>query len=99
MSAFALSRASSPQSTVTAGGTTGNQTINTPAGTVNFAAAATAITVTSSLCTTSSIVFGVIRTNDATARLANIVPGNGSFVINLTAAATAETSCGFWIAA
>ena len=83
--------------TITAGGTTGNQTINKAAGTVNFAAAATAITVTCSLCTTSSTIYAALRTNDATARVANVVPGAGSFVINLTAAATAETSCGFLV--
>lgn len=81
----------------TAGGTTGDQTINEPTGTVNFAAAASTITVTDRLCTTSSIVFVVIRTNDATARIANVVPGSGSFVIHLTAAATAETSVGFLV--
>lgn len=83
--------------TNTAAGTTGAQTIDKPTGTVNFAAAATALVVTNALCTTSSIIHGVLRTNDTTARIANIVPGAGSFTINLTAAATAETSCGFWI--
>lgn len=82
-------------STITAGGTTGDRTINKPSGTVNFAAAATAITVTNSLCTTSSIVICVVRTNDTTATIKNVVPGSGSFVITLDAAATAETSVGF----
>lgn len=82
--------------TVTAGGTTGNQTINKPSGTVNFAAAATAITVTNSTVSTSSIVNGIARTNDATCSVKNIVPGSGSFVINMTAACTAETSVG-WV--
>jgi len=81
--------------TITAGGTTGNQTINKPTGTVNIAAAGTTVTVTNSLCTTSSIVFAVIRTNDTTATIKNVVPGAGSFVINLGAAATAEVSIGF----
>lgn len=85
------------ETTITSGGTTGNQTINKPTGTVNFAAAATAITVTNSLCTTSSTVFAVVRTNDTTAVIKNVVPGNGSFVITLNAAATAETSVGFWV--
>jgi hypothetical protein len=83
--------------TVTAGGTTGNRTINTVSGTVNFAAAATTLTVTNSLVTTSSIIFAVIRTGDATATIKNVVPGSGSFVINLNAAATAETSVGFFV--
>lgn len=84
-------------STVTAGGTTGNQTINKPSGTVNFAAAATTLTVTNSLCSTSSLVFVEVRTNDTTATIKNVVPGAGSFVITLAAAATAETSVGFFI--
>lgn len=85
------------QATITAGGTTGNQTINKTSGTVNFAAAATAITVTNSLVTSSSLVFAVVRTNDTTATIKNVVPGTGSFVITLTAGATAETSVGFLV--
>jgi hypothetical protein len=81
--------------TNTAGGTTGNQTINKPSGTVNFAAAATAITVTNSTASTSSIILASTRTNDATCTVKNVVPGSGSFVINMTAACTAETSVGF----
>lgn len=85
------------RSTVTAGGTTGAQTINKASGTVNFAAAATTLVVTNSLVTTSSIVFAVIRTNDNTATIKNVVPAAGSFTITLTAAATAETSVGFLV--
>lgn len=83
--------------TNTATGTTGNQTINKPSGTVNFAAGASALTVTNNLCTTASIIHAVVRTNDATATLKNVVPAAGSFTINLAAAATAETSVGFFI--
>jgi hypothetical protein len=83
--------------TNTAGGTTGNQTINRPSGTVNFAAGATTITVTNSLVTTSSIVIPVIRTNDTTATIKNVVPASGSFTITLNAAATGETSVGFFV--
>jgi hypothetical protein len=82
---------------VTAGGTTGNRTINTIWGTVNFAAAATSITVTSNITTTASIIIPVKRTADATCNINNIVASNGSFVINMTAACTAETSVGFFI--
>lgn len=82
--------------TVTAGGTTGNQTINKVSGTVNFAAAATSITVTNSKVSANSICFAVARTDDATGYVKNVVPGAGSFVINLVAAATAETSVGFF---
>lgn len=83
--------------TVTAGGTTGNQTINKMAGTVNIATAGTTVTVTNSLVSATSIVFAVVRTNDGTATIKNVVPGSGSFVITLTAGATAETSIGFFV--
>lgn len=81
--------------TITAIGTTGNQTINKPAGTVNIAAGGTSVTVTNSLVTTSSIVHAVVRTNDATALIKNVVPWAGSFVINMNAAVTGTTSIGF----
>lgn len=81
--------------TITAGGTTGAQTINKSLGTVNFAAGATSLVVTNSIVTTSSIIFCTIRTNDSTAAIKNVVPTAGSFTINLNAAATAETSVGF----
>jgi hypothetical protein len=83
--------------TNTATGTTGAQTIDRPSGTVNFAAGASALVVTNSLVATTSIVFAVVRTNDSTAYVKNVVAAAGSFTINLGAAATAETSVGFWV--
>lgn len=82
--------------TITASGTTGAQTINKSAGTVNAAAAATSIVVTNSLVTANSLVFCQIRTDDATAVIKSVVPAAGSFTINLTAP-TAETSIGFMV--
>ncbi len=84
-------------STNTAGGTTGDQTINKASGTVNIAASGTTVTVTNSLVTTASIVYAVVRTNDSTALIKNVVPGSGSFVINMNAAVTTETSIGFFV--
>lgn len=81
--------------TITAGGTTGNQTINKPSGTVNLAAAASAVTVTDSVVTANSICMAIARTNDATCAVKNVVSGAGTFTINMTAACTAETSVGF----
>jgi hypothetical protein len=94
---FKISSAGKPtyDSTITPSGTTGNQTINKPSGTVNIAAAGTTVTVTNSLVSTSSIVIAVVRTNDTTAYIKNVVSGTGSFDINLGAAATAEVSIGF----
>jgi len=83
--------------TNTATGTTGAQTIDRPSGTVNIAAGQSTIVVTNSLVTTASIVFPVIRTNDTTATIKNVVAAAGSFTITLTAAATAETSVGFLV--
>lgn len=83
--------------TITAGGTTGDRTINKAAGTVNFAAAATSITVTNSLASTSSTIYAMARTNDSTCSVKNVVPASGSFTINMTAACTAETSVGFLV--
>ena len=83
--------------TNTAGGTTGNQTINKTSGSVNFAATATTLTVTNSFVTTNSHIFCTVATNDGTATLKNAVPGTGSFVITLAAAATAETKVNFLV--
>lgn len=83
--------------TITPGGTTGAQTINKGAGTVNFAAAATSLVVTNSLVTTSSTIYCTVRTADTTATIKNVVPAAGSFTITLGDAATAETSVGFLV--
>jgi hypothetical protein len=83
-------------STITAPGTTGNQTINKPAGRVNIAAAGTTVTVTNSCVTANSIILVVAATADATARVTSVVPAAGSFVIN-TVACTAETAFNFLV--
>lgn len=83
--------------TVTAGGTTGAQTIHKPSGTVNFAATETTLVVTNNLVTTSSIVFAIARTNDTTCMVKDVELASGSFTIRMTAACTAETSVGFLV--
>lgn len=80
--------------TITAGGTTGAQTINKGLFTVNFAAAATSLVVTNSLVTTSSVVQCTVRTNDSTLKSVQAVSGSGSVTLYANAAATAETSVG-----
>lgn len=95
---FVIARYNAPTfyRTITAGGTTGNQTINRPAGTVNIAAGQSAITVTNSLVTANSIILPVVRTADATLLyVKSVVAGSGTFTITCNAAATAETSIGF----
>lgn len=82
--------------TYTTGGTTGNQTIDKPTGSVNIAAGGTTVTVTNSTVTANSIVIPVLMTNDATARDGMaVVVSAGSFVITLDAATTAECKIGF----
>ena len=81
--------------TITAPGTTGNQTINKMKGRVNIAAAGTTITVTNNLVSTSSMIDVQVAANDATAQIMNVVPGSGSFVVNMAAAVTAETPIDF----
>jgi hypothetical protein len=83
--------------TITPNGTTGNQTINKPLGTVNIAAGQSSVTVTNSLVDANSIVFAVVRTNDSTAQIKNVTCAAGSFTIRLAANATAETSIGFMV--
>lgn len=77
--------------------TVGAVVINKAAGRVNIAAAGIAVVVTNSLVTAASHVFAVVSQNDATAQVMNVVPAAGSFTINLTAAATAQTSIDFFV--
>lgn len=83
--------------TLTTGGTTGNQTISKPVGSVNFAAGASALTVTSTIVTANSLIIAIAQTNDATCSVKNVVAGAGSFVINMTANCTAETRVAFLV--
>lgn len=82
---------------VTAPATTGNQTIDAPQGSVNFAAAATSLVVTNALVTANSSVIVSIQTNDATAVIKNVEPAAGSFTINMATAPTAETRVSFLV--
>ena len=77
--------------TVTAGGTTGAQTINKTCGSVNFAASATSLVVTNNRVTTSSVIVATVATNDTTMKSVQAVAASGSFTLYANAAATAET--------
>lgn len=84
--------------TMTAGGTTGNQTINKVSGSVNFAAAGgTTLTVTNNKVAANSIVLLQVMTNDATLKSVAVVVSAGSFVIHANAAATGETKVAFLV--
>lgn len=80
---------------ITPGGTTGNQTINAMSGSVNFAAAATAVVVTNSFVTANSVISLTMATNDATAAGLKYSTGAGSFTIRLGTGPTAETRIDF----
>lgn len=84
-------------STVTPAGTTGARTINKPAGSVNFAAAASSLVVTNSRVTTSSIILITVATADATMTSATAVAGSGSFTIRPDNNPTAETRVNFLV--
>jgi hypothetical protein len=83
--------------TITAGGTTGAQTINKSSGSVNFAAAAASLVVTNSLVTANSVIVATIGTHDATMTSVQVVAAAGSFTIWPNAVPTAETRVNFLI--
>jgi len=83
--------------TITTAGTTGNQTINKTAGSVNFAIAATSLVVTNSLVTTSSVILATVASNDAAVKSVQAVAAAGSFTLYSNAAATAETRVNFLV--
>jgi hypothetical protein len=83
--------------TITAAGTTGAQTINFTAGSVNFAAAATSLVVTNSLVATTSVIMATVATNDTTMKSVQAVAAAGSFTLYASAAATAETRVNFLV--
>lgn len=83
--------------TITAAGTTGAQTINKTAGSVNFAAAATSLVVTNSFVDANSVIICTVATNDTTMTSVQAVAGSGSFTLYANAAATAETRVNFLV--
>ena len=83
--------------TITAVATTGDQTINKPSGTVNFAAAATNILVTNSTVLSTSLISCTVQSLDTTAISCRVTDkAVGSFRIRVPAA-TAETAVAFWV--
>lgn len=90
-SAFGLDRI------LTTGGTTGDQTIDKMAGTVNFAAAASSLIVTDANAVSTSIIFVTAQAADSTCRSFSVTRASGSFTITANAACTAETAVGFLV--
>lgn len=83
--------------TITPAGTTGAQTIDKSAGSVNFAALATSLVVTSNKVTTNSVLICTVATNDTTMKSAPCVAAAGSFTIFVDVPPTAETRVNFWV--
>lgn len=83
--------------TITAAGTTGAQTINKTAGSVNFVAAATSLVVTNSFVTANSVIIATVGTNDTTMKSVAAVANSGSFTLYANAAPTAETRVNFMV--
>lgn len=79
-------------------GTPGNVTNNSPRGLVAIAAASTAVTVTSSIVTATSLVVCQLQTADGTlTNINSVVPAAGSFTITGNAAATGITKVAFFV--
>lgn len=80
-------------------GTPGNATCNTNAGRNAVAAAATTVVVSNTNVTVSSNIQATLQSVDATCTTVNsVVPGNGTFTINVNAACTGNTNVAWNIA-
>ena len=77
--------------------TTGAQTIDKPMGKVNFAAGATSLVVTNSLCTANSIVLLNQQTLDAAMLTCNAIPDAGFFTIVAVGTPAAEVKVAFMV--
>jgi hypothetical protein len=79
-------------------GSTGNQVINKPVGSVQFAAAASDLTVTNNTVNANSLIFCTVQSNDTTAKGCYVSDRtSGSFHIRLSSAATATTVVAFMV--
>lgn len=78
-------------------GTPGNGTSSGLRGRAAFAAAGSAVTVTSALVTATSSVFVQLAGADATLTSVRVTPGAGSFVVTGNAAATGITPFDFFV--
>lgn len=81
--------------TVTPSGTTGAQVINTQTGSVNFAAGASSLVVTSSIVTANSIILTTIGSDDDNMYSAQAVAAAGSFTLYPNSPPAAETRVNF----
>ena len=85
---------------ITPSGTTGNQTINAIAGSVNFSSSATTLTVTNNLVNADSVIMLTKGTpiNGGTAiRNMHVIPASGEFTIHLDFSFARETKVYFFV--
>lgn len=83
--------------TITPSGTNGAQTINNPAGSVNFAAGAGSLIVTNSLVSATSIIVATVATNDALMMSVSIIASTGSFTLVPNSAPSGATRVNFLV--
>jgi hypothetical protein len=80
-------------------GTPGAATINKMAGQVSVANGASSVVVTNSLVSSTSVVLAVLQDNTDAIQVRSVVPGSGTFTINLTGVTTAARKVGFVVMA
>ena len=83
--------------TITPAGTTGNQTINSMAGSVNFSSSDTTLTVTNNLVDANSVVILTRGTAVSANRNISVAPSSGQFIITLDASFGVETKVFFLV--
>lgn len=83
------------QKTITAGGTTGVQTIDKTSGSINLAAADASKVLNNALVSTSSVIIATVATNDNTMKSVQAVAGSGIITFYPNVAPTAETRVNF----
>lgn len=80
-----------------ASGGVGAQIINKSSGRSSIAVGQTAVVITNSKVTATSVIIGQLETVDATAKDLVITPGVGSFTVTLNAACTAQVTFSFLV--
>ena len=86
--------------TITSGGTTGNQTIHSMAGSINFDSSATSLTVTNNLVDANSVIMltkGTAINGGTAIRNMHVVPASGEFTIHLDFSYARETKVYFLV--
>ena len=94
-SAFLGSGGLSEQGTNVA--TAGATTINQATGSVTVASSASSVVVTNTTVASTDNIMATSQQNDTTCSVKNVVPGSGTFTINMTANCTANNRVGFFV--